>query len=68
MSVWADSMPYCSEYLVLSRLGKPSRLKPGRKSMGEVDSIRVPPAGMLTTWEQRMKLPQNTDLRSALRH
>lgn len=44
--VWAGSMPY----LVLSRLGKPSRWKPGMKSMGDVDAIRVPPARMLTTW------------------
>lgn len=50
MSVCAVSMPYGSAYLVLSRFGKPSRLKPGKQSMGVVESIRAPPAGILTTW------------------
>lgn len=54
MSVCAVSMPYGSAYLVLSRFGKPSRLKPGKQSMAMVDSIKAPPAGILTTWTRRL--------------
>lgn len=50
INVCADSIPYGWAYLVLSRLGKPSRLKPGMKSMGFVTSRRAPPGGTLTTW------------------
>lgn len=49
ISVCADSIPYGWAYLVLSRLGKHSRLKPGMKSMGFVTSRRAPPGGTLTT-------------------
>lgn len=54
MSVCAVWMPYASAYLVLSRLGNPSRLKPGKKSIAVAESIRVPPAGMLTTLNTRV--------------
>lgn len=35
--------------MLLSRLGKPSRLNPGKKSMGVAARIKAPPAGMLTS-------------------
>ena len=41
-SVWASVIPYSSAYGMESRLGKPSRLSPGRKSMGLVTSNRAP--------------------------
>lgn len=50
ISVCAVWIPYSSVYFVLSRFGNPSRLKPGKQSIGMVESMRAPPAGMLTNW------------------
>lgn len=66
ISVCAVWMPYGSAYLVLSRFGNPSRLKPGRKSIGVVESIREPPAGMLTTWTTSSHTHTHTDYSTAI--
>lgn len=56
MSVCAVWMPYGSAYFVLSRFGNPSRLKPGKKSIGVVESIREPPGGTFITSKKDKKI------------
>ena len=57
-TVAADLMLYDSAYLVESLLGKPSRLKPGRKSSCSVASISPPLPGTSTIWKVKVTVHQ----------